>query len=302
MPGSNDSRSDLQFAHLRCRSTLSLRAAIDLERPHLSIQIRALNAEGSRRVADAAVVLLENRRDVFLLEPRRAPASACRRSVNRPAPPSSRTCARTSSSAMPRPPCMPVTTASSSAPELGRVAAPRQRRKQRQRRARQRLGRHAQRRRRSREGNSWRARGCPRAGFAAAACRCGCTDSRRNRSSRTRPSCTAVSNARIDAGHRPHVEAGRSRRSRRRSLRDRAAAARAAPGRASAPRRCSAGRGCRRAPRAGGLAADPLEPFRARRRCWPRAGAPNSSASSSSPSHAAQSTATNAPSAECCSV
>ena len=33
---------------------------------------------------------------------------------NSPAPPSSRTCARTSSSAIPRPPCIPVTTESSS--------------------------------------------------------------------------------------------------------------------------------------------------------------------------------------------
>ena len=105
-------RVPIAFRPSGMSSRLCLRAASDLERPHLSIEIGPLNAEGSRRLADSAAVLLEDRRNVFLLEPRSRLLQGAAIG-DRPAPPSSRTCARTSSSAMPRPPCMPVTTTSS---------------------------------------------------------------------------------------------------------------------------------------------------------------------------------------------
>ena len=202
---------------------------------------------------DPAVVLLQDGRDVFLLEARARLLERARRSVNNAAPPSSFTCARTSSSAIPRPPCMPVTIESSS------------------RRSSSALPRHgsaessdsadrdsvlggtrsdAQISRRKQLASA----GMSSRRFRSAGISTRMTDRRRTGPrGRARPArpCRSRGRRRPSAGRRSGIA---SRLSPSRSLHDRAAAARAAPVRASAPRRCSAGRSCRRAHGAGGSA------------------------------------------------
>src|SRR3954447_11852162 len=60
-------------------------AAADAQRPHLSIKVRALDAQRLRRITDSPLALVERRGDVSPLEPRaRLPQRAAIREDHRP--------------------------------------------------------------------------------------------------------------------------------------------------------------------------------------------------------------------------